>query len=71
MLDLDMTPYAAFVWPAWGISALVLAGLIARAVIASRRWKRELKRLESEQMRTDETPTARAQAARSAIAQPE
>ncbi len=71
MLDLDMTPYAAFVWPAWGISALVLACLVARAVVVSRRWKRELKRLESEQMRTDETPTIRAQAARSAIAQPE
>ena len=25
MLDLDMAPYAAFVWPAWGVSALVLA----------------------------------------------
>ena len=48
MLDLDMNPYAAFVWPAWGISALVLAALVARAVIASRRWKRELKRLEDE-----------------------
>jgi heme exporter protein D len=48
MLDLDMTPYAAFVWPAWGISALVLAALVARAVIASRRWKRELKRLEDD-----------------------
>lgn len=71
MLDLDMTPYAAFVWPAWGISALVLAALVARAVIASRRWKRELKRLEDEQMRTDRTPIDRAQAARSAIAQPE
>jgi heme exporter protein D len=71
MLDLDMTPYAAFVWPAWGISALVLAALVARAVIASRRWKRELKRLEEEQMRTDRTPIDRAQAVRSAIAQPE
>ncbi len=48
MLDLDMTPFAAFVWPAWGISALVLAALAARAVIASRRWKRELKRLEDQ-----------------------
>jgi len=48
MPDLDMTPYAAFVWPAWGISALVLAALVARAVIASRRWARELKRLEDE-----------------------
>ncbi|MBB3872429.1 heme exporter protein CcmD [Brevundimonas mediterranea] len=48
MLDLDMTPYAAFVWPAWGVSALVLAALIVRAVIASRKWKRELERLEAE-----------------------
>jgi heme exporter protein D len=46
MLDLDMSPYAAFVWPAWGLSALVLTALVARAVVASRRWKAELKRLE-------------------------
>ena len=46
MLDLDMSPYAAFVWPAWGISAIVLAALVVRAVAASRRWKAELKRLE-------------------------
>ena len=65
MLDLDMTPYAAFVWPAWGVSALVLAALTARAVVASRKWKRELARLE-----TDSTPEAadtnRPQVARSA-----
>ena len=48
MPDLDMTPYAAFVWPAWGLSAVVLAALTARAVIASRRWKRELKKLEDD-----------------------
>lgn len=46
MPDLDMSPYAAFVWPAWGISAIVLAALVVRAVAASRRWKRELARLE-------------------------
>ncbi len=46
MPDLDMSPYAAFVWPAWGISALVLGAVVARAVSASRRWKAELKRLE-------------------------
>lgn len=48
MLDLDMAPYALFVWPAWGISAIVLAALVVRAVVTSRRWKAELKRLESE-----------------------
>ena len=60
MPDLDMSPYAAFVWPAWAISALVLAALVVRALIASRRWKRDLDRLEEQ---GDERP----QAARSAI----
>lgn len=46
MPDLDMSPYAAFVWPAWGISVLVLGAVVARAVAASRRWKAELERLE-------------------------
>ena len=46
MLDLDMGAYAAFVWPAWGISAVALATLVARSVIAARRWKRDLDRLE-------------------------
>ena len=40
MLDLDMSPYAAFVWPCWAISALVLGGLVARVVAEARRWKR-------------------------------
>lgn len=62
MLDLDMTPYAAFVWPAWGVSALVLTALTARAVIASRKWKRELDRLD-----TAADEAARPQAARSAV----
>ncbi len=48
MLDLDMSPYAAFVWPAWGISALVLGAVVARALAASRKWKAELKRLEDD-----------------------
>lgn len=48
MLDLDMGKYAAYVWPAWGFSALVLAALAVRAVLAARRWAAELKRLESD-----------------------
>ena len=48
MLDLDMGGYVAFVWPAWAISALVLAALAGRALIAARRWSAELRRLESE-----------------------
>ena len=41
MLDLDMSPYAVFVWACWAISALVLGGLVARVVADARRWKRE------------------------------
>jgi len=48
MLDLDMTPYAAFVWPAWGISALVLGAVAARALIMARRWDRALKAIEDD-----------------------
>jgi len=48
MLDLDRGRYAAFVWPAWALSAVVLAALAARAVMAARRWSAELKRLEDE-----------------------
>ena len=47
MLDLDMSPYAAFVWPAWAISALALTAVVARAVMTTRRWKTELARLEA------------------------
>ena len=59
MLDLDMTPYAAFVWPAWGVSALVLTALTARAVIATRKWKRELARLEADQAPSSEAPDSK------------
>lgn len=48
MIDLDMSPYAAFVWSAWAISVAVLAALAIRAGVAARRWKAELDRLERE-----------------------
>ncbi|MGZ9113315.1 MAG: heme exporter protein CcmD [Brevundimonas sp.] len=64
MIDLDMGAYAAFVWPAWGLSAAVLSALAVRALIASRRWTTELKRLEQD------ADTSRAQAGRSPVVQP-
>lgn len=70
MLDLDMTPYTAFVWPAWGVSALVLVVLTVRAVIASRKWKRELARLEADQALSSEAADSiRPQVAPSAVGQ--
>jgi len=41
-LDLDMGQYGAFVWPAWAISAVVLAGLAAWVVGRARRVARTL-----------------------------
>lgn len=59
MLDFDMGKYAAYVWPAWGISAVVLAALAARALVSARHWKAELAKLE----------TDRPQAAQGAVGQ--
>lgn len=42
-ISLDMGVYAAFVWPAWGISALALGVVAARTLIAARRWSKALK----------------------------
>jgi heme exporter protein D len=64
MIDLDMGAYAAFVWPAWGISAAVLAALAIRAMVAARRWNAELKQLDPD------APQTRAQAGQSPIARP-
>jgi heme exporter protein D len=63
MIDLDMGAYAAFVWPAWGISAAVLAVLAVRAIVAARRWNAELKQIDKD------PPQARARVARSAVVQ--
>jgi len=57
MLDLDMGRYAAFVWPAWVLSAAVLAGLAVRALVAARRWSAELKRLEDGRLAAGPDPT--------------
>jgi heme exporter protein D len=40
MLDLDTGAYAAFVWPAYAITAVVIAGLIVSSLGHARRWKK-------------------------------
>jgi heme exporter protein D len=46
MVDLDMGKHAAFVWPAFALSAVVLAGLAADSLARARRWRREAERRE-------------------------
>ena len=45
---LAMGGYAAFVWPAYGIAAVVLAALAIESLDAYRRARRDLARLEAE-----------------------
>ena len=45
--DFDMGKYAAFVWPAYAVTALMLAALIADSLVRARRWRREAERLKA------------------------
>jgi heme exporter protein D len=40
VLDLDASPYAAYVWPAFGLTALVFAWMVAGSLAHARRWRR-------------------------------
>ena len=40
MLDLDAGKYAVFVWPAYGLTALVFLGMIVFTLRQSRAWRR-------------------------------
>jgi len=41
MPDFDAGQYAAFVWPAFAITALVLGWMVVDSLTRARRWKRE------------------------------
>jgi heme exporter protein D len=51
---LEMGGYAAYVWPALGLTVLVLAGLLVASLKSVRRREAELARLEAESGRGDE-----------------
>ncbi|HEY8615284.1 heme exporter protein CcmD [Phenylobacterium sp.] len=40
MPDFDASPYAAYVWPAFAITAGVFAWMVASSLGHARRWKR-------------------------------
>lgn len=48
MLDLDAGKYAAFVWPAFAVTALLLGWMIADSLARASRWRRRVRRLEDE-----------------------
>ncbi len=48
MLDFDAGKYAVFVWPAYGLTALAFAWMVADSLIRARRWRREIEQRERE-----------------------
>ncbi len=38
--NFDLGRYAVFVWPAYGLSALTLLGLVVDSLLRARRWRR-------------------------------
>jgi heme exporter protein D len=55
---MDLGPHAAFIWTAYGATALVVTALIARAVLEERRQKQALIRLEAQGIRRRSARTA-------------
>lgn len=51
---LEMGGYAAYVWPALGLTVVVLAGLLVASAKSARRREAELAQLEAEAGRGDE-----------------
>ena len=45
MIDLDVGKYAAFIWPAYAVTALVFVVLIGGALNHSRHWKKKAQAL--------------------------
>jgi heme exporter protein D len=43
----NMGGYAAYIWPAYGVAAVVLIGLLAESLLGLRRRRAELARLEA------------------------
>jgi heme exporter protein D len=47
MPNLELGKYALYVWPAYLISAGVIAALVADTLLRSARWKREVEKREA------------------------
>jgi heme exporter protein D len=45
MIDLDVGKYAAFIWPAYGVTALTFVVMIAGALNHARRWRKRAEEL--------------------------
>ena len=53
MLDFNAGKYAIFVWPAYGLTALVFLGFIADTLLRARRWRKAVEDRERENQDPD------------------
>jgi heme exporter protein D len=45
-LHLEAGKYALYLWPAYGLSAVVIAALVVEALLKARRWRRAAEALD-------------------------
>lgn len=48
---MDLGPHAVFIWSSYGVTALVIAGLVLRAILDERKQKQALVQLEAQGVR--------------------
>lgn len=46
--DFDAGKYAIYLWPAFAVSVVAFAWMIADSLLLARRWRREVERLQAE-----------------------
>jgi heme exporter protein D len=56
VLDFAAGKYAVFVWPAYGLTAIVFAALIVETLLRARRWRREVEQCEARAAAKDGRP---------------
>ena len=52
-LGIDLGKYAAFILPAYGLTAAFFVWIIAASLMSARRWRREADRLQAETEQAD------------------
>jgi heme exporter protein D len=49
MLDFNAGKYGPYVWPAYAVTALIFAVMIADSLVRARRWRKALEAAEADQ----------------------
>ena len=52
MPDFDAGKYAIYIWPAFGITALVIGWMIVDSLARARRWKKRVDELQAAKVKT-------------------